>query len=152
MLAGVLAGLSISSAAAAEMSQERWKRMVGWKLDTVLDDPDRIAPPGWRIGEATLQLAPGGQVTGWSLTRSTGDARDDRTISRAARLIDRLPPPPSSVAGRPVVLRVAFWTPKRIGTEMRTGQPPRLRPDVLLDDPVLAADGGPAPVVITAVR
>lgn len=151
LAAGVLAGLSAGSAAAAEISEKRWIRIAELRLDDRLETPAGWAEPGWRIGEATLQLDPSGKVRSWDLTRSTGDVHDDRAIERAARWFGDMPAPPATLAGRPLVLRVAFYTPRAFDAAATRGRLPLTIPEVTIEEPATAA-GGPPPVVITAVR
>lgn len=152
LAAGLFAGLTICSAAAAEVSEERWIRIAEIRLDDQLDanPPTGWAPPGWRIGEATLTFAPDGRQTGWTLTRSTGDRRDDREISTLARYWGDMPPPPPSLAGRPLVLRVAYYMPPPLSLSRLDGRIPTRELEVLIEEPPVAE--GPKPIVITAAR
>lgn len=146
--AATLAVLALGPAAVAaepDPQAEQWVRAAERRFDRVLEDPPAETPaPELRVGEAALDVAPNGVVTGWRLTRSTGFAGADKVLAEAADAL-RLPPPPPAVAGRPIVLRLAVVGPTPVGKPWRATEK---RPTVAIE----AAEAGPAPVVIAAVR
>ncbi|NEX93048.1 energy transducer TonB [Caulobacter sp. 17J65-9] len=128
--------LSASAVAAAPADLDAWVKTAQQRLDKVLGEPVGFSSPGTRIGEVRMHVDAQGNLSGFELIRSTGSAPNDEVVMDAARDMGRLPPPPASVMGHPVVVRVSFITPTSI--QERYGLP-ELKPYVYIEESSVSA-------------
>ncbi|MBC6983673.1 hypothetical protein [Caulobacter sp. 17J80-11] len=103
-----------------QASERRFDRALG---DNYLPASSR---PATKIGEVSMAMNDRGDLSNPQMTRSTGEANADAMLMTAANRLDNLPKPPSSVAARTVLLRVAFITPSGVApwTQFRQGRQP----------------------------
>lgn len=119
------------AAGAAPADRDAWVKATEQRLDRVLGDMVGFSTPGTRIGEVRMKVDSQGNTSDFELIRSTGTPQNDRVVMDAAEDLGRLPPPPPSVLGRPVVVRVSFITPTDI--EARRGRP-QLQPTIIVEE------------------
>lgn len=138
MLASTLAAvflLGSAVAGAVPADRDAWVKSTEQRLDKVLGDSVGFSTPGTRIGEVRMQVDAQGNTSGYELIRSTGTPQNDEVVMEAARDMGRLPPPPASILGRSIVVRVSFITPTDI--EARRGKP-ELKPYVYVEETPLS--------------
>lgn len=123
--------LSPAAVGAAPADRDAWVKAAEQRLDKVLKDAVGFSTPGTRIGEVRMKVDSQGQTSGFEMIRSTGTPQNDAVVMEAAEDLGRLPPPPASVLGRPIVVRVSFITPTDI--EARRGKP-ELKPYVYIEE------------------